>query len=71
MARLTMAQMEAALKAAGHEVDTELELGVELGLVAASLTEWASAKAESTKTEAAGFVRGFKVGYAYQRKLGA
>jgi hypothetical protein len=71
MARLTVAQMEAALKAAGHEVSTELELGGELGLATAKLAQWLSAKAEATKVEAEGFAHGFKVGYAYQRKLGA
>jgi len=71
MARLTVAQMEAALKAAGHEVSTELELGAELGLATAKLGQWLSAKAEATKVEAMGFAHGFQVGYAYQRKLGA
>ena len=61
MARLTVAQMEAALKAAGHEV----------GLGVAKVGQWLSAKAEATKVEAEGFAHGFQVGYAYQRKLGA
>jgi hypothetical protein len=56
MARLTVAQMEAALKAAGHEISTELELGAELGLATAKLEQWLSAKAEATKVKAEGFV---------------
>jgi hypothetical protein len=49
MARLTVAQMEAALKAAGHEVSTERELGAALGLGVAKVEQWLSAKAEATK----------------------
>lgn len=69
MAKLTREQMIAALKAAGHDVDGPVDLAVEIGSAVAAVQGWCEAKASTTKSEAANFVRGFKVGYIYQRKL--